>query len=89
MKIPTPLQIASAIQGSLPAEISYSGSDVWEVHSMMSLSPLDGDGGAPFAMTIKIEGVPSTFTLVIAHTEDLSERDDMRLTRSVEFESEA
>jgi hypothetical protein len=83
---PSAQQIAFAILASLPQQISYSGSDEWRILATTSLTPVDGDGGAPFATAITIQGAQTSFTMVIAATEDLSPLDDMRWERSVAFE---
>lgn len=67
---PTAQQVAFAIFASLPTEISYSGSDRFRVNYRGSLTPIDGDGGAPFATEIVINGKP--FTLVVAASEDVN-----------------
>jgi hypothetical protein len=86
MTQPSAQQIAFAILASLPQKISYSGSDEWRIVATKSLTPIDGDGGAPFATAITIEGAATSLTIVVAATEDLSEIDDMRRERSVAFE---
>lgn len=84
MTQPTAQQVAFAILDCLPNEISYSGSEQWSINDSSDLTPIDGDGGAPFAVEIFIEG--KSFTIAVAASEDVNPEDDMRRERSISFE---
>lgn len=70
MTQPSAAQVALAICASLPQKISYSGSDEWDVLPLMNLTPVDGDGGAPFAAELMIAG--QTYVIAVASAEDVA-----------------
>jgi hypothetical protein len=84
MPNPTPLELAFAISDSLPAELSYSGSETYRVTARTDLSPIDGAGEGPFAFAVTIDGAEGSYTVVVARTEGLSAVENGK--RSVSFE---